>query len=432
MDGYSRLEGRLAALERKLNSSAGLGQGVSTANGAINVRTTQLGFAAELTSDYDATTGYSWKLLTLQTTDPPGLVDPTIQMTGDKAFEINNDEELESGTRVWMEPDQSSTGYVFQVSSSSDEPPPPAPCGGCGWLAGATEYDCFTLSVVGAGGNMASLDLDQTLSFAWVEFEDDAYPDGGYWQSSGDFTICEFTGGVRLWRNAEGEPQLELLDPAYIMSLSCCDAASQTLYFSGGNSGMTVLCCERETNEGPAYNLFTLAVTWSRCPNAGYTTPGWYCVAQTSCSGGRQCCYFEADPGAGILLCSGPHATQETCEALCTPPTDGGDTICCGPLPGVLYVSLIGEGTATLTWDGVSQWLGSLPMSCAPFSLNLRFNLDCTLEFSCDDDHWHTATVAGDPTCSPFTANMVVGAFATRLGCEAYTGCGPFSAVVFE
>lgn len=120
----ARLENQVAELSRKLGSSAGLGQGVSTANGALNVRTVQLGFAAELTGEYESGSGtgftgkgYPWKALALTSTGvTPGFDDPDIQVKGDRAFEITGDEGLGSGQIVWLEPDPSSTGYVFTVA----------------------------------------------------------------------------------------------------------------------------------------------------------------------------------------------------------------------------------------------------------------------------------------------------------------------------
>jgi hypothetical protein len=40
------------------------GEGVTRTSGAELIRTTQLGFPAELTSGWDSTDGYSWKRLT--------------------------------------------------------------------------------------------------------------------------------------------------------------------------------------------------------------------------------------------------------------------------------------------------------------------------------------------------------------------------------
>jgi hypothetical protein len=380
------LEQQVASLVRQTTPTLGLGIGTSTANSALNIRATQLGFPAELTSTYDATDGYSWKQLILDTTGTPGLENPDIQLTGDKAFEIGGNESLASGTRGWMEPDPNAIGYLFLVSDAT--PPPPAPCGGCGWFAGATEYDCWTMTVIGAGGNMASVDDSQTSAFAWVE--DVAFYDGGYWESASNFTVCDYTGKIRLWRNSDGEPQLTLVAPEYAMSLSCCDASSQTLYFSGGNSGNRVLCCERETNEGPAENIFTLAITWTRCPNPDYTTAGWYCVAVSSCSGSRECCYLAEDPGIGVVLCSGPHASETACNDVCSTPSLVVTTCCPDGIPGTLFYEITaGIATTdcscsvgliiTLTYDAIDGfWSGTNSCVNGGCTNEYAVELECT------------------------------------------------------
>ena len=100
------VRGELAALRRRLPS----GPGVSTAFGATSVRPTQTGFACELTSVYNSTTGYSWKRLDLV---PPAFVAPSVQLTGDKAFTINDDQTLPSGTRGWLDISDTAGGWVF-------------------------------------------------------------------------------------------------------------------------------------------------------------------------------------------------------------------------------------------------------------------------------------------------------------------------------
>jgi hypothetical protein len=426
------MERQLAAIRNQLTPSLGMGLGVSTNQGGLNYRTTQLGFAAELTSTYDeggSDTGYAWKLLALQTTATAGLVDPSIQLTGDKAFEINGDESLAPETRVWMEPDQNAGGYVFQVSASSPTPPPPAPCGGCGFFAGATEYDCWTVTVVGAGGNMASVSTGQELALTW-----DAAAD--YWESADDFVVCDFEGVIRLSRNADGDPELLLVAPNYVMTLSCCDPDTQTMYFSGGNSGETVLCCARETNEGPKENLFTLAVTWNPCPNPDYTAPGWYCIAVTSCAGSRECCYLEEDPGLGVVICSGPHEAEEDCAALCT--SEEPVPVLCNDvpyeIPRTLFVTVVGVtgncnvdligSTSTVAYSPGFGWLGSMTTACggvmdvvfqpgAPVDPDVACTAQITIGPGPDDLAWflHFTTNTWPTSNSPYYLTGEVQAF---------------------
>ena len=113
------IESKLAALERMLKPTGGLGQGVSTSYGSLNIRSTQLGFAAELTSTFNATTGYNWKRLALDTTGSITLTNPAIQLTGNRAYSIDGSTTLASGTKGWLEPSPESSGYLFTTASSA-------------------------------------------------------------------------------------------------------------------------------------------------------------------------------------------------------------------------------------------------------------------------------------------------------------------------
>lgn len=122
------IESKLAALERMLKPTGGLGQGVSTSYGSLNIRTTQLGFPAELTSTFNATTGYSWKRLALDTTLAISLTNPAIQPEGTRAYEVTGNETLGIGDRVWLEPSPEAQGYLFAYC-----------CTGNGIRSGATD-----------------------------------------------------------------------------------------------------------------------------------------------------------------------------------------------------------------------------------------------------------------------------------------------------
>lgn len=113
MARVAALESQSQALKQQLRGSIGVSTGQG---GALNIRTTQLGFPAELTSTYDATTGYSWKRKRLE---PPTFVNPGVQLTGNKAFEATSSTSVASGTSVWMEPSPDGVGYVFQSGGSS-------------------------------------------------------------------------------------------------------------------------------------------------------------------------------------------------------------------------------------------------------------------------------------------------------------------------
>lgn len=426
------VESELATLKRQTTPTHGMGAGVSTANGAINVRTTQIGFPAELTGTYESTgsrNGYPWKQLDLSTTATVGLVNPSIQLTGDKAFDVAGGTKLTAGTRVWMEPAPQSNGFIFHVASSGN--PPLSPCGGCGFFAGATEYDCWTLTVVGASGNMDSLNLTQTLTLTWNA--------AGYWESTTDFTICGYTGKVRVIRGDDGEPELFLVAANYFLTLSCCDAASQTMYFSGGNSGETVLCCERETNDGPAANLFTLAVKWVHCPitpNPSYSTPGWYCIAATDCTGTRRCCYLTTDPGATVVVCSGPHANESTCLASCTAPATITVACCANPIPATLFASINGV-IYTLTYGGSNfQW--ETTVTLCGHSCHLWLNCEHIANTNPPQYQWKLDVSANDAACAGSVIIPTDAAYCSPFG-VVFTGltilacCGTsFTVVITE
>ena len=107
------LEAKIAALERLTRPASGIGQGSSTLFGSLNIRSTQLGFAAELTSTFNATTGYNWKRLALDTTLEISLTNPAIQPEGTRAYEVTGNETLGIGDRVWLEPSPEAQGYLF-------------------------------------------------------------------------------------------------------------------------------------------------------------------------------------------------------------------------------------------------------------------------------------------------------------------------------
>lgn len=166
------------ALRLQLRGSPGVSTGVGS---AVNIRTMQLGFAAELTSCYNAgaasgtttsttsttttsstttstsgppgpgttttttgapaATGYCWKRLRL---DPPDFVDPGVQLTGCQAFTLDGDETLGPGIVAWLDPSPDAVGYIIvawvgtAAQCTSTTPPP---CTGvCNWRYQGTEW----------------------------------------------------------------------------------------------------------------------------------------------------------------------------------------------------------------------------------------------------------------------------------------------------
>lgn len=88
----------------------------TAAGGAMSIRTLQIGFAVEITSEYDDETGYGWKRLELQPPaeedNPSALIDPTVQATGDNAWSLDGST-VSVGSRVWLEPSPDGVGYLI-------------------------------------------------------------------------------------------------------------------------------------------------------------------------------------------------------------------------------------------------------------------------------------------------------------------------------
>jgi hypothetical protein len=281
---------------------------------------------------------YYWQLADTEVTYP-GLVAwaPTgLEDAIEWHYKYDQDGELVGLTRVLRGPWFEFPSGDYKKGDVSTSTPPAVACTGCGFFAGATEYDCWTVTVVNAQGNMSEVDTSQSLSLLWG---------GTTWVSSSDFTVCDYAGTVILDRDTEGEPRLYLSDPGYYLTLSCCDPATQTMYFTGGNSGNTVLCCAKETDAGPASNQFTLAVKWTKCPNPDWGGPGYYCVAVSTCEGSKSCCNLTEDPGLGAILCSGPYADLNDCQIFCGE-TEIVEGFCVCPetvqVPTTLYATITG------------------------------------------------------------------------------------------
>ncbi|MDB5310670.1 MAG: hypothetical protein JWO38_4872 [Gemmataceae bacterium] len=170
-------------------------------------------------------------------------------------------------------------GDVTPPNFNGGPPAGTAACGGEGFIAGATKYDCWTVTVYSKSGNMSGIP-NQTHTLKW---------DGSGWTSAvGDnFCTCLSQGPMTLFWDSttDDDPDLFIsglgtnppcggsgsgtgFTGTYHLRYSCADPLNQTLYFSGGNSGVDVICCANETKLGPAYNLFTVAVKWASCQQA--------------------------------------------------------------------------------------------------------------------------------------------------------------------
>ncbi len=189
----ARLQSRLTALERRVVSVAGAG--VSSKGGPVQVRTTQLGFPAELTAAWDATNGYAWKRLRLEgvATDEPG-----VQPAGVQAVTPDGDESLAAGTRGWMEPSPDAQGWYFTASAGGSA----TSCRAT--LAGLLETSRVTFTILAGSGRCANIDA-ATLT-GWRPD-----PDVEEWVSVGTFpTAIGDTSLTFAFADDDGDPVVTL------------------------------------------------------------------------------------------------------------------------------------------------------------------------------------------------------------------------------
>lgn len=138
-------------------------------------------FAAQLTSAYDATHGYDWKRLTLDTATP-AIADTSPAITGTHAFEVSGNEDLASGTKVlmWPNPD-GGDGWIFQRYS---------PLTTKGDLWGFSTTDARI--PVGTNTYVLTADSAETLGVKWAAVGGSGLVDGDY----GDITV---SGSATVW-----------------------------------------------------------------------------------------------------------------------------------------------------------------------------------------------------------------------------------------
>lgn len=163
----NRLEAVVARLDRQAPTGRGSFGTSTNAGGALNVRTVQLGFAAELTSSWDDATGYDWKRLFLDTANSPiSLTDPGVQPTGDQAF--STDQGLASGAQGWMEPSPDGVGYLFTAFAGESG-------GGtdCDDAAGWPDTACLLATLTETDGSCTDADADPALVGQTVHLAND-------------------------------------------------------------------------------------------------------------------------------------------------------------------------------------------------------------------------------------------------------------------
>jgi hypothetical protein len=168
------LERKVADLSRRL--AAVSGPGVSTLAGSQNIRTTQLGFAAQLTAAWDNAVGYAWKRRRLDTTASPiALSNPGVQPTGNKAYPIDGDKTLAVGTPVWMEPSPDGAGYLFvDAGGSGGGGGVSSSCNSDTWLKHVAQAGCWTIYRQGGSGRCSGWAVDDPTAV-----DADGFPTAG-------------------------------------------------------------------------------------------------------------------------------------------------------------------------------------------------------------------------------------------------------------
>lgn len=278
------IEAELAALKRSLANAKGIG--VNTTNGATNYRTTQLGFAAELTAAWDAADGYAWKRLRLV-----GVTtgNPAIQLTGTGAVTPGGDESLDAGTRGWMEPSPDAQGYYFIADDDAAPPNAGNVDGWCGWFDGVSLDSCWTFYRNGGVGAFENFPVDDVTDEGvgivavynsthggWVGAAGNT-PSSGL-TGSGMLTTCcgcgsvtlkkvdskpvLVLGGVHVSCRSAGEVFTETIDDPDYRCLTLADGRRAVEFFGTSRD----VCDDDEEVCGNWYSI--LAVCNTACPAA--------------------------------------------------------------------------------------------------------------------------------------------------------------------
>jgi hypothetical protein len=145
----AELERRVLDLERKLAGGGTCGQpGLSTLYGVTSVAYRDR-FPVELTSSFDATTGYDWERVFLTVASGASTVTTaTGPQSGSYAFTPDNDESLTAGARGWLEADPTAAGWLFLKGAPDPDAPTAGVCGGgCGTLVGLAGDECLSFAV---------------------------------------------------------------------------------------------------------------------------------------------------------------------------------------------------------------------------------------------------------------------------------------------
>ena len=306
-DRLARLEREIADLRRRLTGGGGtgnVGPGVSNNYGVQTTRPIQMGFEAELTGPWNATTGYPWKRksLALKPT-PPGFVDLAIPMTGANAVASDEDTTLTAGAMGWMEPSPDASGWIFVqgrhpvVALCRRD----TPAGSQGTVAG----ECYDAVIVDPISTIAASQQPQ-LGAVWLTILEGAGDQTGVPQLN-QYYLCVLSG---IFDPFPGTPESDPRPRLFAMREFARFPAVLTSCYEGPGAG------------------YSWAVTHLDVPSGAFVTPRVPITgAQAFCFDGTQTlgpgteCWIESSPdGPGYVvinwdvlhLCGSPSSSSSS------------------------------------------------------------------------------------------------------------------------
>lgn len=315
---------------RNLGSPAG---GIDSQFGSFNPRTVPIDLLVTLTSTYDADTGYSWS--ELRGRRGVGAVVPDLPQSGDQAYEFTGRVDLQPGTlcRAFMDRDQTIYWLLVLEEGGGSGSGLGGLTSGCGWFTGMRVGDCLRVSVDG----------DQTDLYLTTA-------DAVTWASATPVTICGTQYTVSVAKNTGGVPTLSLTNGGTTAGQwDGCGCAFAKFAFN-----LQDLCPSEAWTGSPCSNVVEVRVDWSCCPIAGWAGAGYYCVidAGGDCGSAAPVELTDADRcDTTIEICSGPYATLEEAQAVCTQPNDVTNLglSSCGVMAEPLQVGILYRATITVS-----------------------------------------------------------------------------------
>lgn len=390
----AELERRLLELERKVTGSGTCGSpGFSTLFG-VPSNSYRDRFPVELTSSFDATTGYDWQRLFLTVGNSPPVDTATEPQEGSYAFAPDNDETFSPGDRGWLEADPTAAGWFFLKGGTGGSTSECAAA--CGTHVGWLDAWCLKFEVICYAGRFADFNPDQTfdgvsLSGAFMRSTGTRTWTLQYWDDStvdwANYVIdwCGGTGTPVLTEDTDGRPILTL-DGKQLWLVPC---NSRDLVFAMGY-GNGFSGCSSDPDPCQANDLLIriscgVCEGTSGCPIDGWEGDGWYCVVGTAQTCGVDtpgCVYLRSSDGSAcdssIKICGGRYADQASCQAACA----GGEFTTCADAPSFFTYSVVSDGCLNGHTDTLSETVSATTWaddnSPSPCSTDIGFTLTCT------------------------------------------------------